>query len=176
MLVKRKLSEVPKGSTVYYLNTSFVSRGCVDNLALLSSLDNRVHITLPADTELDGESNMEALVNKLQNEMEEYEGRLADRLDRGNAQTSLDSVRILQGCLKTWFIERSIFDYFDYEAKYCDYDKDREVRNQKLLKIKKLLNKLTEAYYDIDPHIELPIPCVIEIAVEQVLEEECTND
>ena len=176
MLVKRKLSEVPKNSTVYYLDKPFVSRGCVDDLALLSSLDNRIHITLPADTELDYESNMEALVNKLQNEMEEYEGRLADLLDKENAQTAQDSVRILGGRLTSWFIKRSILGHFTYEALYCEYDVDREIRNQKLLKVKDLLHRLYVAYDDIDTEVELAIPSVIEKAIERVLEEECTDD
>ena len=176
MLVKRKLSEVPKDSTVYYLDKPFVSRGCVDDLALLSSLDNRVHITLPADTELDYESNMEALVNKLQNEMEEYEGRLADLLDKENAQTAQDSVRILGGRLKSWFIKRRILGHFTYEALYCEYDADREIRNQKLLKVKDLLHRLYVAYDDIDTEVELAIPSVIEKAIEQVLEAECADD
>ena len=176
MLVKRKLGEVPKNSTVYYLDKPFVSRGCVDDLALLSSLDNRVHITLPADTELDYESNMEALVNKLQNEMEEYEGRLADLLDKENAQTAQDSVCILGGCLTSWFIKRSILGHFAYEALHCEYDVDREIRNQKLLKVKDLLHKVYIAYDDIDTEVELAIPSVIEKAIEQVLEEECADD
>lgn len=176
MLVRRKLSEVPKNSTVYYLDKPFVNRGCIDDLALLSSLDNRVHITLPADTELDYESNMEALANKIQDEMEEYESWLADRLDRENAQTSLDSVCILRGHLTSWFVRQRILGYFTHEAMCCDYDPDRETRNQKLLKIEKLLDKLHEAYCDIDINMELAIPNVIKAAIKDVLEEECTND
>lgn len=176
MLVKRELNEIPKGSTVYYLNTPFVSKGCVDNLALLSSLDNKIHITLPADTELDYESNMEALANKIQNEMEEYERGLADRLDKENVQTSLDSVCILQGYLVSWYVRRSIRTYFVHEAMCCDCDLDREIRNQKLLKIEKLLDKLYEACRDIDVNMELAIPNVIKAAIKDVLEEECAND
>lgn len=176
LLIREKLSEVPKDGVVYYLDEPFVSRGCIDDLALLSSLDNRVHITLPADTELNYESNMEALVNKLRNEMEEYEGRLADLLDKENAQASRDSVYILGNCLTSWFIQRSILVHFTHEALCCEYDADRETRNQKLLKVKDLLHKLYIAYDDIDTEVELAIPSVIEKAIEQVLEEECAND
>lgn len=176
MLVRRKLSEIPKGGVVYYLNTPFVSKGCVDDLALLSSSDNKIHITLPADTEVDCQSNMWVLVNKLQGETEEYEGWLADCLDDGNAETSLDSVCILQGYLTSWFVRRKILDYFVHEMEHRDYDDDREIRNQKLLKVEGPLNKLREACFDIDPDMELPIPSVIEKAIEQVLEEECTDD
>lgn len=176
MLVRRKLSEVPKNSTVYYLDKPFVSRGCVDDLALLSSLDNRVHITLPADTELDYESNMEALANKIQDEMEEYESWLADYLDRKNAQTSLDSVCILQGHLVSWYVRRSICTYFVHEAMCCDCDLDREIRNQKLLKIEKLLDKLYEVCRDSNIDMELAIPNVIKAAIKDVLEEECADD
>lgn len=176
MLVKRKLSEIPKGSTVYYLNTPFKCKGCVANQALLSSPDGKVRVILPADTELDYKSNMETLANKIQDEMEEYESWLADRLDRKNAQTSLDSVRILQGHLVSWYVRRSIRTYFVHEAMCCDCDLDREIRNQKLLKIEKLLDKLYEACRDIDINMELAIPNVIKAAIKDVLEEECAND
>ena len=151
MQLSKALKDVPKDAHVYLWGNEFVSGGCVDNIALLSSKDHAINITLPSDTEVMYTPYSEWLYEKVRKETDEFERSISTYHEQSSDPNRF--LLVVSDLVCEWALRIEICSLFHERAASAEYNDEWEEKAKELVDSDEVLQCLVDYIMDNNDHI-----------------------